>query len=136
MVAVVQGVERRYVVDMYYEKRTLYWSVPCPLQYEYLKGLDISNNHVGVYIIWDVDPIGVRVLDVGQGVIQDRLARHLHDNPGWEVEAKFTWAPVPHAWDRDGIEAFLADHYELRGRGGRYPDVMPIIVNRPFLSSG
>ena len=134
VVAVVQGVERRYVVDMYYEELTLYWSVPCPLQYEYLKGSDISNNHVGVYIIWGVDPIGVRVLDVGQGVIQDRLARHLHDNPGWEVEAKFTWAAVPHARDRDGIEAYLADRYGLRGSWHRYPDVTRIAVNDPFAS--
>ena len=48
------------------------------------------GDESGVYVIWYVDRDGIRVLDVGQGVVADRLAQHLYDYPSWE-EAAFTW---------------------------------------------
>ena len=86
----------------------------------------------GVYIIWHGGK-NPRVVDVGQGIIADRLRAHRNDEKITKYSKRgtlyVTWAKVAKA-DRDGVERYLADKWSpLAGR--RYPQADPVEVNSP-----
>lgn len=99
-----------------------------------LTRLDLGKVHEhGVYIIWhEGNP--PRAVYVGQGDVADRLKEHCHNKKimrdAQKGELRVTWASVPdHLCD--GVELYLANEYDpLVGK--RYPDVDPIVVNKPW----
>lgn len=98
--------------------------------------LDLNSvgDAVGVYIIWHAGNPS-RVVRVGQGKVADRLAAHRQDQEVTQYRAKgtlrVTWAAVPKASDRDGIERYLADKWTPLV-GDAWPDAAPIAVNSPW----
>ena len=68
------------------------WSLAWPLIH--IGKADIGDR-LGVYVLWDVDRTGIRVLDVGQGIIEKRLVDHLYDNSAWEEENYMGRNPGP-----------------------------------------
>jgi hypothetical protein len=92
------------------------------------------GNTIGVYIIWHAGNPG-RVVRVGQGGIADRIAAHRQDKKVTAYNShgtlRVTWADVPKASDRDGIERYLADTWKPLV-GDSWPDVVPIAVNSPW----
>jgi hypothetical protein len=96
--------------------------------------LDKFGAVMGVYIIWhEGNPS--RVVYVGQGDIADRLADHRGDRRITKYRSngtlRVTWAAVPMASDRDGIERYLAGTW-VPLVGDSWPDVTPIAVNSPW----
>lgn len=101
--------------------------------YERIGVLDDSDE--GVYIIITLPTTGGRrIVDVGSGEISDRIAYHLRQNPDWKsTNFAFTWSPLVNTGDYEGVEAYLADKFLLRGTGElRFPDVERIPVDTPF----
>jgi hypothetical protein len=98
--------------------------------------LDLASvgETIGVYIIWHAGNPG-RVVRVGQGKIADRAAVHRNDIEVTKYRANgtlhITWASVPKASDRNGIERHLADTWKPLV-GDAWPDVTPIAVNSPW----
>jgi hypothetical protein len=101
-----------------------------------LETLNLSSMTAdGVYIIWHEGNPG-RVVYVGQGApIATRLAAHRNDTRiqayAQDGTLRVTWASVPRAADRDGVERYLADKW-LPLVGDAHPDVDPIAVNSPW----
>jgi hypothetical protein len=99
----------------------------CPLDMVALGGV----TAVGVYVIWH-EGAPSRVVRAGQGDIPTRLAVHRNDGDvifySQFGRLRVTWAVVPTKADRDGIERYLANHYEPL-IGDAWPDVVPIPVN-------
>src|SRR6266404_1008500 len=93
-----------------------------------------SKTVEGVYVIWHEGNPG-RVVYVGQGIIWDRICQHRKNRDILACEAHgtllITWAAVPSAHDRDGIERYLADQWSPLV-GDAHPDVRPIAVNSPW----
>ena len=87
----------------------------------------------GVYVLWTMDRIGIQVLDVGSGQdVRERVADH-REQIGAGVNVTWTWLPDESEEVRLGIEAYLADRFNLHGEAGqRYPDVPRIPVTSPF----
>lgn len=110
------------------------WSPHYPMNsYQSVAGIEASDE--GVYVIWYLlKKGGIGVLDVGSGVIQERIAYHLRQHPDWvSGDVAFTWSPVPYPPDTLGIEAYLADLFRLRHTGQRrYPDVERVAVASPL----
>ena len=103
----------------------------CPL--ESLNMASVTDDPVGVYVIWhEGNPS--RIVRVGQGKIVDRLNAHRKDAAVTKYRQngilRVTWASVPKAADRDGIERYLANHYKPLV-GDAWPDVTPVVVNLP-----
>lgn len=96
--------------------------------------LDLKSvDREGVYIIWHGGK-NPRVVDVGQGIIVDRLRTHRYDEKITKYSKRgtlyVTWAAVPKS-HRNGVERYLADKCSpLVGK--RYPQVDPIEVNSPW----
>lgn len=101
-------------------------------------GLETVNltkvNTTGVYIIWHGGNPG-RVVRIGQGDIAKRIGEHRKDSKITAYRKSgtlyVTWAAVASAADRDGIERYLADHWNPLV-GDAFPDVVPIAVNSPW----
>lgn len=95
--------------------------------------LDLIGETVGVYVIWHQGNPSATVR-VGQGIIKDRISEHRKDQKVTQYRNKgtlrVTWAAVPKAADRDGIERYLANHYAPLV-GDSWPDVAPVAVNLP-----
>ena len=103
----------------------------CPLE---TLNLSSVGDVAGVYIIWhDGNP--ARVVRLGQGVIRDRLSAHRNDPAMMAYRAhgtlRVTWASVPSASDRDGVERYLSNTWPPL-IGDAFPDVRPIVVNSPW----
>jgi hypothetical protein len=102
-----------------------------------LENLDLNSigDVVGVYIIWhEGNP--ARVVRVGQGnPIKNRLSAHRNDPAILSYAAsgtlRVTWASVPSASQRDGVECYLAETWNPLV-GDAFPDVLPIAVNSPW----
>ena len=93
----------------------------------------IVPEMAGVYVLWIMDRIGIQVLDVGSGEdVRDRVLAH-RDQMGSDVNVTWTWLPDEGEDVRKGIEAYLADRFNLRGEAAqRYPDVPRVLVTSPF----
>ena len=93
----------------------------------------IAPKRAGVYVLWTMDRIGIQFLDVGSGQdVRERVADH-REQMGAGVNVRWTWLPDESEEVRLGIEAYLADRFNLRGEAGRrYPDVPMIRVTHPF----
>ena len=113
-------------------------SVPCGL---YRLNLEKLKRRAGVYIIWYQGNDGGTsfVVDVGQGIFNDRLGDHKKESDIeelitglWEdtgdVLVTFSNVEKKH---RDGVESYLADTFGLRRGVKRYPLDDPIRVNLP-----
>lgn len=88
----------------------------------------------GVYVIFYLgeDQPG-RVVRVGQGHVEDRIATHREDSDVTQYCNKgllVTWAKVSAA-NRDGVEAYLANLFDPLV-GDRFPENREIEVNSPF----
>jgi hypothetical protein len=91
------------------------------------------NNMQGVYIIWHGGQTPWTVY-VGQGNIAERLSQHRRDARilRYSPFGLFvTWASVPNAAQRDGVERFLANRLSPR-EGDAHPQAVPIAVNLPW----
>ena len=93
----------------------------------------IVPEMAGVYVLWTMDRIGIQVLDVGSGEdVRDRVVAH-RGQMGLDANVTWTWLPNEGEGIRKGIEAYLADYFNLHGKAGqRYPDVPRIRVTYPF----
>lgn len=84
----------------------------------------------GVYYIWHTGNPG-RTVRIGRGDIKSRISSHRQDQAITRYAANgellVTWAVVP-AFQQDGVERFLANHYQPLV-GDAFPDVVPILVN-------
>ena len=102
-----------------------------------LENLDLSRlgEVAGVYIIWhEGNPS--RVVRLGQGnPIKDRLSAHRGDRQIMAYRTngtlRVTWASVPSAADRNGVEKYLAEKWHPL-IGEAFPDALPIAVNSPW----
>ena len=99
----------------------------CNLQSVNLSGVDT----LGVYAIWQ-NHIGGKMVRVGQGDIRAKLLDHRH-NPeiiryGGRHGLSVTWASVPSARMRAGIERYLVQQYSPLIVRPTAP-VQPIAVN-------
>lgn len=109
--------------------------IKCQTDWCSLKNLNLSSilpNAAGVYIIWhEGDP--ARAVYVGQGNFRQRFSDHRNSPEILQYAdigtLRVTWASVPES-ERDGIERFLADHYQPL-EGDEHPEVDPISVNLP-----
>lgn len=104
----------------------------CKLNFVNLDHEHFDNEPRGVYIIWHGGP-NPAVVYIGQGNIKERIAEH-RKNPEIQqyeyLDLYVTWAVV-HEYDRDGVEAYLADVWKPIV-GTHHPQAPPIEVNPPW----
>lgn len=113
------------------ESSPIAWSPHYPMRY--LASIDLVDTDIGVYVIWRMTREGREVLDVGSGIIRDRIEAHLREHPDWKDDAAFVWSPIPYQPDTKGIEAYLADRFRLRSANDRrFPNVARVSVVDPF----
>ncbi len=106
-----------------------------------LSGLRLSTvrEKAGIYIIWHDCPLP-RAVRIGQsgagrtGSIRARLSEHRNNEEILHFDERrlyVTWAAVPDAQQRKGIENYLGRVLVPRV-GSRFPRVAPVEVNLPW----